>query len=534
MSEEERESSLRKVVLQIPGDPPGRVLNLVEDPKGVISVGATGSVLWPASMALVRLLDAQVPSQVSSPRKLSGVELGAGLGAVGLFLAVYKGFRVVVSEVPDSVPLLQRNVEECLKDGAATGAQAAPLKWGDMSHMAPLGTFDVVVGSDITYRQDCLDDLLYSAEVLLAPGGRFLLSLQDRHGEANNLEVACQRRGCKILSKEAAEIHEDDVEFQDVAARDYCRGEDGIVKVWLYDLVPKTWKPASGTPAADGSLEDVEAEFERLTGIRPERLMPADFKRTDELQAVPSKAQIAAALKSPIKDTMVQDMLDRGLGDYLCDIDEDLSKMLAALDLDRRPRTAKQKQAFAAAFYAGEEPPSESIPARRMDGDRLTPEDEQVSAISSGGAAGRPTDLMTSERADAADAEAPRPSEDAPADTLVKPQHGTAKLCLPGLLWDVDVSDKDQRLTATVSFGEDAWWALQGSKARTEACTVAFKESVDFQLSDKELRVLHEGISVLELDLPLEVDATHAAAKLCSRRRRVVVRAPLRSSSAVS
>mmetsp|Transcript_76981 Transcript_76981/g.207748 ORF Transcript_76981/g.207748 Transcript_76981/m.207748 type:complete len:397 (-) Transcript_76981:146-1336(-) len=347
MSEEEQESSLRKVVLQIPGDPPGRVLNLIEDPKGVISVGATGSV-------------------------------------------------------------------------------------------------------------------------------------------------------------------------------------------WLYDLVPKTWKPASGTPAADGSLEDVEAEFERLTGIRPERLMPADFKRTDELQAVPSKAQIAAALKSPIKDTMVQDMLDRGLGDYLCDIDEDLSKRLAALDLDRRPRTAKQKQAFAAAFYVGEEPPSESIPARRMDGDRLTPEDEQVSAISSGGAAGRPTDLMASERADAADAEAPRPSEDAPADTLMKPQHGTAKLCLPGLLWDVDVSDKDQRLTATVSFGEDAWWALQGSKARTEACTVAFKESVDFQLSDKELRVLHEGISVLELDLPLEVDATHAAAKLCSRRRRVVVRAPLRSSSAVS
>lgn len=518
---QEREASLRKVVLPVPGSGPRRVLNLVEDPKGVLCAGSTGSVLWPAAIALVKCLDGLLPSSPSGPPRCA-VDLGAGLGAVGLFLAVHKGLRVVVSEVPESVPLLERCVAECL--AAAPGpadAKAAPLRWGDIPHMAPLGTFDLVVGSDITYRQECLDDMLRTAEILLAPGGKFLLSLQDRDGEVSNLEAACQKRGMAILSKEQVEISESDVDLNHVVSRDYCKGEDGVVKVWLFDLAPKTLRPAPVSPVPAGSPEDIEAEFERLTGIRPEKLLLADFRRC----VVP--AATASPKRQPqsnvqMKDAVVQDLLNRGLGDYLCELDEDLRQRIDGQPFERRPRTAKQKQAFAAAFYAGEAPPAESVPAQRLDDD-LGPEETKVAAVVAGGSAAYRSAFTESFLAEEAAAEA------VAAANAAKPQSGIAKLCLPGLVWDVDLAEAEQRLTATISFGEDAWWALQGSKvSRGEVNAAAFKEAIDFQLSERELRVLHAGTPVLELELPFAVDAAAAAAKLCSRRRRVVVRAPLR------
>jgi len=519
MSEEEKEASLRFVTLPIPGSPPGRILKLVEDPKGVISAGATGSVLWPACMAMIQELDEQFGHLDKKPK--SAIELGAGLGALGLFLAVHQGIPTTITELPEVLPLLQRSVKECKSHQSFENApvEVAPLRWGELTHIAPLGTFDLVVGSDISYRPDCLDELLQTAESLLSAEGRFLLSLQDRSGEEEKLEAACEKQKMRIVSKKEVKIHEQDVEYTEVANRDYCRGEDGLVKVFIYELSPEKRRKVTVT----GSAEDVEAEFERLTGICPDQLLPKDFRSA----STASEATGASyGLQSPKKDTVVEDMLSRGLGDYLCDMDEDLAHKISAMPPDQRPRTAKQKQAFAEAHYKGLPPPKESIPTRPLAQSGLNAEDDAVAAVASGGTRGRLQSNASRSDVDSNDiattaASMQVESEDA-ATSVEAPKLGEAKLCVPGLEWVLTVEDDDKRLVATVSFGEDAWQKLQGSKANPSV----FKEAVDFQLSESELHVLHHGTAVLQLAFPWQVNTTKATAKLCSKRRRVIIKAP--------
>ncbi|CAE7328763.1 Nphp3 [Symbiodinium necroappetens] len=180
---QDRESHLRKRHFPIPGPPKGRSLTLLEDPTGRFAVGTTGAVLWPAATALVEYLDGQVKKSCLNFRC---VELGAGVGAVGLFMALHKGCEVTLTEVPEQLQLLGLNVSENSPTGL--DLQVAPLTWGDQEQMEVLGTFEMVVGSDVSYRPQCIGELLSTAERLLAPGGRVVFSLQDRPGEADLLE----------------------------------------------------------------------------------------------------------------------------------------------------------------------------------------------------------------------------------------------------------------------------------------------------------------------------------------------------------
>jgi len=344
--------------------------------------------------------------------------------------------------------------------------------------------------------------------------------LQDRPGEAHQLEAAVARSKLDVLSRETVDIHESEAEFND-ANRDYWKAEDGFVKVWLFELMPKQPKTLDAQPAAC-SLEDVEFEFERLTGIRPECLRPTDERpRASDSPPPPSAA---STLKAPKKDKIIKDMLDRGLGDFLCEMDEDLGRQLRAQKPETRPRTAKQKQAYAEAFYAGREPPPEALP-RLLDPAGvagLSPEEASAVRQALGGSAATASDP---EPDGGASIEGASIEGDATAQRQAD-KKGVAKFSLPGLLWEMDMNEADLLLTATVSFNETVWLSLQGSRPETSASR-AFKEAVDFQLAERELRVLHAGATVLELELPRPVDVSGAVAKICSRKRRVTVKAPL-------
>ncbi|CAK9001908.1 unnamed protein product [Durusdinium trenchii] len=192
----EREEHLTKRQFHVPGRGK-RTLTLQEDPTGKFGGSCgSGTVLWPAAMALVEHLDGEVEKSCLNCRVL---ELGAGVGAVGLFLALFKGCEVWLTEAPEQLPLLVRNVNENSPDGL--DLQVAPLKWGDkeaLEQLAALGRFDMIVGSDVTYRPECLSDLLSTAHQLMSPQGRFFLSLQDRPGEAEHLEAALKTSSLQI------------------------------------------------------------------------------------------------------------------------------------------------------------------------------------------------------------------------------------------------------------------------------------------------------------------------------------------------
>jgi hypothetical protein len=93
--------------------PPSMVLRLLADPSNAWATelhhGCTGHLLWPAARTLACSLDAVVGlaggSLLSDARV---VELGAGLGAVGMAAAM-RGAQVVLTDACSMLPLLRHN-----------------------------------------------------------------------------------------------------------------------------------------------------------------------------------------------------------------------------------------------------------------------------------------------------------------------------------------------------------------------------------------------------------------------------------------
>eukprot|EP00931_Biecheleriopsis_adriatica_P089951 TRINITY_DN64004_c0_g1_i1.p1 TRINITY_DN64004_c0_g1~~TRINITY_DN64004_c0_g1_i1.p1 ORF type:complete len:566 (-),score=129.99 TRINITY_DN64004_c0_g1_i1:42-1568(-) len=494
LSLEEREKHLRRRHFQVPGQS-GRSLTLLEDPSGRFATGTSGAVLWPAVVSLIEHLDEKVhASCLNSTRVL---ELGAGLGAAGLFLALHKGCEVVVTETPESLPLLARNISENCAEGSG-GPQVAPLRWGSSEHIGMLapGTYDLVIGSDVTYRPDCLDDLLSTAAQLLEPRGSLVLTLQDRRGEAEQLEQAlatCSCRPFRIASRSEKVV-------SSVASP---AGEEGV-KVLLFELrlsedlseegcmskISNGYAPTS----VPSTAAEVEEEFFRITGIRPDPVnIPPKPKPKEPPQPQPAGLNF--------KERIVKELLSRGMGDYLCDVDDELKAKLEAQIPEKRPSTESQRRRFAEEHYA-----SAVSEATREDwfGDQPGQSCE-VPELDS--------EVTAQEKA----------SE--PVPTSVK-AGATARVCLNGLDWDIE--EDQEQLAVNVSFGDDLWLALSG----VSGCD-AFKEAVSFELADEELRVLHAGTVVLDLKLPVTVDATRAAASVSSRKKRVAVRAPKSKAEAI-
>lgn len=103
---------------------------------GDVEPAFTASRVWPASAELaLHLADAV--------RGRSVIELGAGAGLSGLACAVLGASRVVLTDLPENLALLERNAARNELDVAV-----AALDW-----MAPhtLGKFDVVIAADCVF-----------------------------------------------------------------------------------------------------------------------------------------------------------------------------------------------------------------------------------------------------------------------------------------------------------------------------------------------------------------------------------------------
>eukprot|EP00933_Yihiella_yeosuensis_P004759 TRINITY_DN109170_c0_g1_i1.p1 TRINITY_DN109170_c0_g1~~TRINITY_DN109170_c0_g1_i1.p1 ORF type:complete len:583 (+),score=153.20 TRINITY_DN109170_c0_g1_i1:36-1751(+) len=504
MSTEEKEALLRSRTLQIPGKPSGRSISILEDPSGHFGAGCTGAVLWPAAEALVEKLD----SKVESSKKLRSVELGAGLGAIGLFLALHKGFEVVVTESPESMELLARNVHKNFPAG--DGPQVSPVRWGDSEQLEALGTFDLVVGSDVTYRPDCLDDLLASAaELMKPPNARFFLSLQDRPAEAANLEDAISRTGSTGSSKRRLQVvhRQETVMKTHFDPADAEKGEPGDdVTILIYELkLDSAFQPpgrtsrssdaASSSAGFPNTPAEVEEEFFRLTGIRPEPVViPKRPSAEPEIKAKNSSSIKGKDNKS-YQDRVTEDLIKMGLEDYLD-------------DADGKPKTQGRGFMEEVMAQAAKEDWSQG-------GAKKAAMDAHDAEKNSKGVKKNKDDNSEQKKPEKSDAA----SEHEDASSKTTKSKVETKTCLDGLEWEVQAEEAE--FVANVTFGDELWLRLCGVSALN-----SFKEAVSFELAEKELRVLHAGVVVLALILPFSVDPDRAAASVSSRKRRVAVRAP--------
>ncbi|GMH42993.1 hypothetical protein BSKO_10915 [Bryopsis sp. KO-2023] len=177
-----------------------RVFSFAKERGGAISVGLQcaiayagsqfprslqGVFLWPAAEALSEFSAAN-SSRFSGKKVL---ELGAGAGLLGLTIAKCDPppLKVVITDGSAlAVELLRENLRMSLEssdvDAATPEIDARILLWGvPLPNESDGGEFDVVIGADLVFDDDCdVFGLLRTAKEALAAGGEFILGMMDR------------------------------------------------------------------------------------------------------------------------------------------------------------------------------------------------------------------------------------------------------------------------------------------------------------------------------------------------------------------
>ncbi|XP_070016646.1 protein-lysine N-methyltransferase EFM6-like isoform X2 [Nicotiana sylvestris] len=120
----------RQTSLQLPIDACGRSLSILQSPSNLGTPGVTGSVMWDSGVVLGKFLEHAVESGRIHLQGKKVVELGSGCGLVGCIAALLGG-QVILTDLPDRLRLLKKNVEANLYGDVRGSATVDELTWGD-------------------------------------------------------------------------------------------------------------------------------------------------------------------------------------------------------------------------------------------------------------------------------------------------------------------------------------------------------------------------------------------------------------------
>lgn len=147
--------------LQLNLDACGHYLSILQSPSSLSTPGVTGSVMWDSGVVLGKFLEHAVDSGLLLLHGKKVVELGSGCGLVGCIAALL-GAQVTLTDLPDRLRLLKKNIETNLRHGNVRGsAVVRELIWGDDPDQDLIVPFpDYVLGSDLVYSEGAVVDLL--------------------------------------------------------------------------------------------------------------------------------------------------------------------------------------------------------------------------------------------------------------------------------------------------------------------------------------------------------------------------------------
>eukprot|EP00045_Choanoeca_perplexa_P014689 m.174882 g.174882 ORF g.174882 m.174882 type:complete len:214 (-) comp16760_c0_seq1:88-729(-) len=164
-------------------------------------VDCIGTTIWEASEALLAYFNTNIKAQ----RLIDGkrvLELGAGCGLLGIGLSLL-GASVTLTDVDDSRILanLSRNVRMNQHDDVPTSqtTQVIPLTWACQTHIAVLpAPYDLVVASDVVYKESDVPPLVATLEALVPPNGLAMVTNEDRNHVATELFFSLLSNGFKV------------------------------------------------------------------------------------------------------------------------------------------------------------------------------------------------------------------------------------------------------------------------------------------------------------------------------------------------
>lgn len=167
---------------------------------------STGLMLWESALLMCNLL-AENPSIVAGKKVL---ELGCGSAGICSMISVPFAELVVSTDGDaEALKLLQENVGLNIDPKLTQKMVIKRLIWGDkedVSAVKELGGFDVIIGTDVTYKAEAISPLFETARDLISKnnGGRrsalILCHIQRRVDEGSIISAASQF-GFKLVDK---------------------------------------------------------------------------------------------------------------------------------------------------------------------------------------------------------------------------------------------------------------------------------------------------------------------------------------------
>ncbi|CAL0323873.1 unnamed protein product [Lupinus luteus] len=147
--------------LKLSLDSCGHSLSILQSPSSLGTPGVTGSVMWDSGVVLGKFLEHSVDSGMLLLQGKKIVELGSGCGLVGCIAALLGG-EVILTDLPDRLRLLRKNIETNMRHGSLRGSvTATELTWGEDPDPEIVGPMpDYVLGSDVVYSEGAVIDLL--------------------------------------------------------------------------------------------------------------------------------------------------------------------------------------------------------------------------------------------------------------------------------------------------------------------------------------------------------------------------------------
>ncbi len=181
-----------------------RSLDRFLDPQDIFHNFPLWSKLWEASIVLADYL----AGITANPQKRI-LEIGCGLGLVGVVAASF-GHQVTMTEQnPDALDFARANAEI---NAPETGSDPE-IKALDWNNPRVEGAFDYIVGSEVLYSERDYGPLLDLFKTYLAPGGEIILAEGVRKTSigffremSQILEIGAQKKVLRSREKEIVVI----------------------------------------------------------------------------------------------------------------------------------------------------------------------------------------------------------------------------------------------------------------------------------------------------------------------------------------
>jgi predicted nicotinamide N-methyase len=175
-----------------------------------------GLKTWTSSVLLSRRLTAL--QQLLAQPLARVLELGAGTGLVGIAAACAWATNVTLTDLPEILPNLQRNIDNSRKMIEARGGSACalPLDWSDVKN-SPVNKddrFSVILAADPLYSPDHPQMLVDTVHRWLqqTSQARFIVELPLREGYHQERESLKTKLGeiCLEIAEEGYEFGQED------------------------------------------------------------------------------------------------------------------------------------------------------------------------------------------------------------------------------------------------------------------------------------------------------------------------------------